>query len=267
MTHHSNYGKILALRQTSDALDEQIKSTLRLLADTRKELLSIPTCASTEDQDDDVEDSRRQVKVKDLLSYAKFISKTTVPPTFRTAVPEVVSQLPSSGDGSNGPATPAATGTTTTTTITGAGIDPGTSTIKQEPGTTTAAAATTPIIDTNPEDQTKATSNLPPSTIALLSNNDNVPFVPWPSQEVIANGALGHIQQMLEQGRDPDHVLSAEEQEADDKRRRDEEEKARAEEEERLRLRRESMLVVGGGGAGGGAHRQVHEDVFDPDEL
>jgi hypothetical protein len=88
-----------------------------------------------------------------------------------------------------------------------------------------------------------------------------LPFVPWPSQEVIRMGALAAIQGMLEDGTDPTTVLSAAEQEAADKRRAEEEERQQAEQEERERRRREDWAARGGNRAA------ITEDVFDPDEL
>ncbi|KAF2218124.1 vitamin-D-receptor interacting mediator subunit 4-domain-containing protein, partial [Elsinoe ampelina] len=80
--HHTNYGRILSLRETSANLDTQIKTTIRTLAETRKTLQSIalpPSSLPTTTQQSSSE--HRPVRVDELLSYAKFISKTTVPPT------------------------------------------------------------------------------------------------------------------------------------------------------------------------------------------
>ena len=225
--HHSNYGRILALRQSSNALDERIKSTMRLLSDTRKELLSIPAPPSDE--------VAREVKVDDLLAYAKFMSKTTVPPTFRRPVPKdsIALQI----------AEPTA------------GLSNGT------PGKAVAQA----------DDAAQATqqntngvgvSKLSQDTMAMLDPVSQLPFVPWPSQDIISIGALAHIQGMLEEGKDPTTVLSQEEQEAEDKRTAEEEESRKVEEEERLRRRRESMMAMGGH-----SRHAVQEDVFDPDEI
>jgi hypothetical protein len=109
--HHANYTRILQLRATADALDDKIKSTLRTLADTRKELLDIPSAQPAP--------NTRQVGVEELLSYAKFISKTTVPPTFRGHIPTNLLSHPQSAvtdasttQISNGMATPAQNGDT-----------------------------------------------------------------------------------------------------------------------------------------------------------
>lgn len=85
--HHANYAQILSLRATSALLDEQIQSTLRSLADTRATLKSITLTSSAPAMTS--LPAPREVKVHSLLSYAKFISKTTVPPTRRGGGGEV----------------------------------------------------------------------------------------------------------------------------------------------------------------------------------
>jgi hypothetical protein len=228
--HHANYSRILELRATAEALDEKIKSTLRTLADTRKELLDIPSSQPSP--------NTRKVGVEELLSYAKFISKTTVPPTFRGHISaDLLSQpQPAVTDASttqitNGMATPAQNGDHTSTA---------------DQSTTT---------------ENRAVATLSAETKAMLDPLSQLPFVPWPSQEVIRMGALAAIQGMLEDGTDPTTVLSAEEQEAADKRRAEEEARLQAEQEERERRRREDWAARGGNRAA------VTEDVFDPDEL
>lgn len=228
--HHANYSRILELRATADALDEKIKSTLRTLADTRKDLLEIPSSQPAP--------NTRQVGVEELLSYAKFISKTTVPPTFRGHIStELLSQpQPAITDApttqiTNGMATPAQNGDSTNTT------------------------------DQSAQAENRAVATLSAETKAMLDPLSQLPFVPWPSQEVIRMGALAAIQGMLEDGTDPTTVLSAEEQEAADKRRAEEEQRLQAEQEERERRRREDWAARGGNRAA------MTEDVFDPDEL
>jgi hypothetical protein len=180
----------------------------------------------------------RQVGVEELLSYAKFISKTTVPPTFRGHIPtDLLSQpQPAIVDApttqiTNGMATPAQNGDHTSTA---------------DQSTTT---------------ENRAVATLSAETKAMLDPLSQLPFVPWPSQEVIRMGALAAIQGMLEDGTDPTTVLSAEEQEAADKRRAEEEERLQTEQEERECRRREDWAARGGNRAA------VTEDVFDPDEL
>lgn len=224
--HQANYTRILSLRQTAEALDENIKSTLKMLAETRKELLSIPFKQDTSPS--------REVPVDEVLSYAKFISKTTVPPTFRGHIPkDIVStqQPPEQAQThiTNGMATPAGTG------------PEGESAHQQ-----------TEVI---------GLSTLSQDTKDMLDPLSKLPFVPWPSQDIIRMGALADIQGMLEDGKDPSSVLSREDQEAEDKRKAEGEEKLRLEEEESERRIMESYAMRGAG------RQQETEEVFDPDEL
>jgi hypothetical protein len=233
-THHANYARILCLRQTSTSLDEQIKSTVRLLAESRKQLLSIsgPVADST---------IAREVPVDELLSYAKFISKTTVPPTFRRPVPQdILSLQPTDGkiDEING------------TQITNGMATPA------------AGAQDVDLANTQQHGAGVGLSTLNDETKAMLDPLAQLPFVPWPSQDIIRMGALAQIQGMLEEGRDPSAVLSQEEQEAAEKMKAEQEEQNKLEEEERQRKRRESMMAHGTSG-----RQAIKEDVFDPDEI
>ena len=234
--HHANYTRILSLRQTANSLDEQIKSTMRLLSETRRDLRSISS--------PDTHDTLRQVSADDLLSYAKFIAKTSVPPTFRKEI--AASAIPQESQAAAAAAAAAAAGTAEPTTQITNGI-------------ATPAAGTAEVSDEKPETNV---SKLNEETKAMLEPFSNLPFVPWPSQEKINAGALGHTQGMLEAGIDPAGVLSSEEQEAEDKRRKEqEEERQRVEEEERAKRRRESMLVIGTDRQG------AQTDVFNPDDI
>ncbi|KAF7190600.1 Mediator of RNA polymerase II transcription subunit 4 [Pseudocercospora fuligena] len=101
VTHQQNHQRLVSLRATADSLDATIKNTIRLLADTRREIQSIPSVDS---------EDRREVGVEELLQYAKFIAPTTVAPTFRKPLPD--EQMPKKKKeaatevGANGIATP-----------------------------------------------------------------------------------------------------------------------------------------------------------------
>src|SRR5947209_7266825 len=73
--HQSNYARLVQLREESERLDNKIKDTIKLLADTRKALLATPATKFPK--------KVRDIEYTELLSYAKRISKFTVPPTFR----------------------------------------------------------------------------------------------------------------------------------------------------------------------------------------
>lgn len=53
-------------------------------------------------------------------------------------------------------------------------------------------------------------ASLEQSEVQWLDPLTQIPFVPWPSEEVIRQGALAQVQLMLEQGLDPSKVVSDE---------------------------------------------------------
>jgi hypothetical protein len=93
----------------------------------------------------------------------------------------------------------------------------------------------------------KAQSTLTQAQRDWLEEASRAPFLPWPSNDKIREGALGHIQAMLNRGQDPSTVLGPAEQEAEDKRRADEleQEKLEQQEKEAEARRRESTYVSG----------------------
>jgi len=167
--------------------------------------------------------------VEELLEYARFISKTTVPPTFRTKkvldAPEVKAEN-GEGGAMNGAGTGSAHTQGVGTQQTGATAD-----VDMKDS---ASALKLPLVDSN--------------------------FLPWPSQEIIQQGALAHIQRMAEAGQDPASVLTAEEQAVADRERKDVEERERLKQEEAER-RRMSLFD------GSVRRRGTVDDVFNPDDL
>ncbi|KAK3707037.1 hypothetical protein LTR37_012369 [Vermiconidia calcicola] len=212
----------------NENLDQRMRDTrqkdlhaLILLADTRKEILAIPSSTSSDGP-------RRQVKADDLLAYAKFISKTTVPPTFRKQPPPIKSEN-AQAQITNGIATPPV-GAHDQDNAHPAGIE---------------------------NVGTKAMSELQRK---MLDPNNRMGFSPWPSPIVIQNGALGEIQRMIENGQDPASVLTEEEQAELDRRKKEDEERERSAQEEAER-RRMSMFDTGA------VRRGRRESVFNPDDL
>ena len=175
----------------------------------------------------------------ELLRYATYISRTTVPPTFRrqdVKLPAVAVKQEKGEDGkpllTNGTSTPPPTDTQ------GEGV-------KQE--------------DKDATDESTGMRSMKPENKIWLEQQ--LPFEPWPAHPLIKQGALGDIQRMVEAGQDPASVLSAEE--------RAEVERLRLEEEEREKEARAEadwrrMSMYGGGG---GRRRAPVDDVFNPDDI
>lgn len=206
ITHQQNALRLDSLRRTTDSLDEQIKNTIRRIADLRKEIQSIPEADTGEGS------TRREVKVDELLSYAKYIAKTTVPPTMRKHA-----ALPGEEN-------------------------------KKDEGTVVSGnggIATPPQQQETDDNTARGVKELAEHERAFIIPQ-NLTFDPWPSDVHMKNGALGEIQAMVEAGRDPASVLSpAEKAEAERKR------KQEAEEEEEKRKRVQAEWGYGGGGGGG----------------
>lgn len=169
-THQANHARILRLRETTDTINQYITSTLTLLADTRKELLATPATVFLENQ--------RNVPYNELLDYAKRISRYTVPPTFRPPLPVVDAPI----------AQPA--------------IPPIVNGISESSEQNSTVAPT----DSQGKSQGIGVSSLEQTEVEWLDPLTQIPFMPWPSEEVIKRGALAQIQVMLEQGVDPASV-------------------------------------------------------------
>ncbi|KAI9733834.1 MAG: hypothetical protein M1818_007101 [Claussenomyces sp. TS43310] len=230
--HQQNYSRLRALRSTSATLDEQIRSTLTLLADTRAELVATPATVFPRDAN--------PVSYSELLSYARRISKFTIPPTFREAAggesgaaamesQDAKIKVEAPGDQqqqevkTNGSNTPVA-------------MNGGAS----SNGTENNAAAS--LADAG------NTTALPAAVSNWLNPlNDGPAFFPWPTEETIRRGALASIQILLDQGVDPatfDPERSAE-LEAERKRREEEQDRLREEQEaERQRAEMERRALA-----------------------
>lgn len=181
--HQEYYGRILRLRETVDNLNQRITASLSSLADVRKELLATTTTVFSQDQ--------RSVPYTELLQYASRINKYTTPPTtLRQPVPvlqaqdtaqtqELVNQLPSNGSGVSAQQN---------------GSGPVVSSLNDQ-------AHYEGGIGVSSLDQKEVQWLEPLSTGA--------PFVPWPSEDVIRRGALAQIQLMLDQGQDPNTVITS----------------------------------------------------------
>ncbi|PVH86781.1 hypothetical protein DL98DRAFT_643159 [Cadophora sp. DSE1049] len=171
--HQPNYARLLALRETSSALDNRIRETLALLATTRRELLAIPATS--------LPAASNQISYSELLNYARQISKFTLPPTYRE---------PLAGDaaetGSNTPKEPGSqiqtNGTNTLIVTTNGEVH--TSTAMEVDGAAPAGAG-----------QTQTSQHPGVSTnLSLwkqyLNQPADMPFVPWPTEESIRNATF-----------------------------------------------------------------------------
>ncbi|KAF2807657.1 uncharacterized protein BDZ99DRAFT_464576 [Mytilinidion resinicola] len=230
--HQANYARILSLRQTVTSLEGQLKGSLTALADLRKELLATPATTFPA--------SSRHVPFDEVLQFAKNLAKYTAPSAIRpppakeVAPPEQTDQA--DVNMSNGVGTPANRG---------ANDDPA-----KEKG------------------DGKAQSTLTQAQKDWLEEASRAPFMPWPTDNIIRGGALGHIQGMINRGQDPATVLGPAEQEAEDKRRAEEVEREKQEQQEREAeaRRRESAYVSGARPTQPPQAVFQGLDMYDPDE-
>lgn len=266
--HQRNHARIQLLRSTADALDTQIKGHLTLLTTTRNELIAAPAAVSSE--------TTTPVHYAELLSYARRISKFTMPPTFREATSDAV---PGPGPaGAQGAATPAAIRSPAANIETKGGSKGGTpapdSSDPKANGALTPAAvasgAPTPASNTQQESSTA----LPPVVAEWLNPlaAQGANWTPWPSEDKIRQGALASIQILLDSGVDPETFDPEHAEALEAERKRLEEEKAeeerkrveKREREERERMeemaRRQSVSGVLGGG--GPAREEARPKVF-----
>lgn len=183
--HQDNYARITQLRREAELLDAKIKISVQLLADIRKELLSIPLDASKE--------ATRPVPYKDLLVYAKNISPFTVPPSFRPKPTPTEAEKPLDGAVDSNEHAIASTPAVD-------GVDP---TAQDEEGSRTLNA-------------------LSEEHKQWISDLGNLPFLPWPGDADMAIGALQALNYQTMHGNDPTDIARLVQEEEDRKLRAEE---------------------------------------------
>lgn len=252
--HQSNHRRILTLRATAAALDTQLKASLTLLADARRELAD--ASISTKDP----ADGFRDVDFSQLVDYARSISRYTVPPTLRTPLEMPPSKKQSTTKDvkmSNG-STPAAVAAVDSTSPTPAATE----NVEEH--------ETQPLEE---KDKGIGWASLTEDQRRFLDRLSELQFVPWPHDDAVRSGALARIQAMQEQGMNPAAMtkpredLEMDRQNADDdSRRREEEERTRREAE------RAGLRPTAGRERPRAAEEEKREsafaglDLYDPDE-
>lgn len=183
-THQSNYARILSLRNTSDALDKQIRETLEHLTAVRKDVISTPLSSLVP--------NKNPISYTELMSYARRISKFTTPPSYQDPIinMENTDTLPiKSNEVVNKPSHDNKVGQVDTTIV-------------QEQSNQIGKSELNPA----------TTDVVPTSQSTIMTNNSNwheylnprtdKPWTPWPSEETIRRGALASIQILTNQGVD-----------------------------------------------------------------
>lgn len=185
--HQANHLKILALRQTSSDLDTKIRDTLVLLTSTRKAILETSSSGAGDEE-------RYDVSYAELLSYARRISKFTLPAGYRGEAADVIDDAETPNAGSGGENTPAVNGGDKDVVM--AGMNAG------------GSGSATPAGDGGVGE--RPTTELPPEYKRWLDGSADMMFVPWPHEVGIRRGALGGLAGGTEEG---GTEISAEEKE------------------------------------------------------
>lgn len=145
----------------AETLDSQIKATIQLIADTRQEVLNLSWTP--------VNEHTRSVPVNDLLTFAKHISKFTLPPTDIDRV------------------TLAATPLTTD--------------LPEIP--VISVPDETPLEGLEAllrKNVTFANTVIPENQQHWLNEDKRKPWVPWPTEDIIRNGGLADITRRAAEG-------------------------------------------------------------------
>jgi hypothetical protein len=118
----------------------------------------------------------------------------------------------------------------------------------------------------------ETTTSLPEHFTRFLNPDQDQIFYPWPDQDAIRRGALGSIQVLLDQGKDPATFDPEKSEELEAEMKREEErqkaEKERLEEEERIAMqRRQSHAGPSGHRAPQQRPAQFQLDNFDDEDM
>ncbi|PNY27163.1 Mediator of RNA polymerase II transcription subunit 4 [Tolypocladium capitatum] len=209
-THQNNYLHIQQLRQSSAALDTQIRDTLTSLAATRKDIVTTHTTTFPSEPN-------YPVAYEELLSYARRISKTTMPPAATinaggSPSPETQTPVPDSQPQS-----------------------------AMTPSARTPSQTQSPVANgMSQQTATSMNTSLPEGMSQYLNPLSGQLFFPWPLEDKIRSGSLASYQILAEQGIDPKGYDPATEVER--KRQKEEERKANEEREKAEREEREKQI-------------------------
>ncbi|TVY14061.1 Mediator of RNA polymerase II transcription subunit 4 [Lachnellula arida] len=244
ITSISTYNPAPALANDLVTADTELTQGLEQ-RNTRSALLSTPATSFAP------RTSTNPVSYAELLSYARRISKFTLPTSYRGESDREGENGNGSGADETGANTPkeSKSGTQTNgsaTPVNGVQMDVDSGTpIGGGIGIGGAAQQQVP-------QATNANNTALPAEYSRWLNPPPDMFVPWPNEETIRRGALASIQILVDTGVDPatfDPAKSAE-LEAERKRIQEEEDRAREEGEERRRREVERRMSGAGGGEG-----------------
>ncbi|ROV95255.1 hypothetical protein VPNG_08950 [Cytospora leucostoma] len=255
--HQNNRARLEALRAASSALDAQIRDTLRTLWTTRRDITSTATTVFPDGPQYDV-------NYEELLSYARRISKMTMPPPSIIASHGGGNGVVGGGAGAGGGEdinSGVSTGEAVNTPTTAAPPTPSAGGATPNPNAMVNGGTPAPQSQSQGQGQQQQQGNSTQTTVNSGTGSTALPtewtqfldpltghvFVPWAQDEKVRVGALASIQHLLEQGIDPRGYDPAEEEarrQREEEERREQEEREAREREENLRRMREEQARV-----------------------
>ena len=221
-THTSNSLQISHLRSLADSLAAAFQSQLKTLAEVRSEIVASKVGGPVSIEHGETvgkNDAGQGVVYQDVLAFARNLSRHTAPRAFKApsqirAEMEAANPVPKTVVGENGV----------------------TSTADQSKARVEAEAANATNLADDQPDQSRnpALHALDDNYMAWLNPSMNAPFLPWPSQEMVARSSLarttGWIGAIaLQEEIDPEEKLRIAAQEQEEKLRKEEEEKRQVE--------------------------------------
>ncbi|KAI0970151.1 vitamin-D-receptor interacting mediator subunit 4-domain-containing protein [Xylaria arbuscula] len=233
-THQFNYLRLQDLRASTAKYDAQIKDTLRLLANTRKELVHANATVFPDGPN-------YEIRYDELLNYARRISKTTIPPVGAVNAINAAAAAATAGTSDESPQPQPKGGEVSA---------PDTAATTPAGGTPNGAATPLPQqVSINGNNNVSGSAggmgtDLPETLATFLNPHSAYTFVPWPSEEQIRHGAIASLAYMAEQGIEAegyDPEAERERKEREEEERKQAEEKERLEREERDRKLREEQ--------------------------
>ncbi|KFH41840.1 Mediator of RNA polymerase II transcription subunit-like protein [Hapsidospora chrysogenum ATCC 11550] len=221
--HQVNYLRVQQLRKSSAALDTQIKDTLTSLASTRRDITNTRTTTFPAGPN-------YPVAYDELLSYARRISKTTMPPAGTLKPPSGTSATTPEIQTPADMATPSASAAPTPSQPLSPAVN----------GASTPLPTQQAVVGATQQSAVTTNTSLPDVVSQYLNPLSGQLFFPWPLEDKIRNGALASNQILAEKGIDPRGYDPAEEEER--QRKAEEEQKEREEQEKRELEERERRL-------------------------
>ncbi|MCJ1477399.1 hypothetical protein MMC13_006070 [Lambiella insularis] len=196
--HQANHAQILALQTTTTLLDDSLTDILHALAQTRSDILAAPATAFSS--------SQRPVSHTELLDYATNISRYIAPPGLREKL-AAMQQEPRQAVLENGVEQPVKQAES---------MEPSTDQATQQTNGTNSATSSFPT-PFHPAPPSQEPTTIPPTPIAVRNIGVStltvpekhwleplmaMPYLPWPSEEVIRRGALSSLTARIESGDD-----------------------------------------------------------------